>query len=455
MKRWQFIVWTVVVCSSAALAQETASTPPVASSPSVDDQIKAEDLRTKQLANDETERANREKKRKEILDALPTSTTTGAVTVKDGAGQAEANALSAAAAFQLADQIAGEVSEAASTVGEPEDVADDEPKCDKLPRIDDPSAKPAGPAPVLLVSGTESLSFGHWDQFRFRACKIADDYSSAIEDGKKKEQKLRAVIREPGGTALAGAATALSAAVKLAQLVTPDWEVASLTTTVSNRALLLKVARAYQDLPADKKKGGPIYWQGAVSRLGASSRVFDALDTLRHSNEEAEHVAEGLADLITQGEARLKKPKPPAGLKEAVAAAKEAKAPLDAVIASHAALLKDLYGGDAASVLPMGSVVSEAAAARLLGRRGIVVSVNVDNAGGTSLTRKVIWNAFEPASPPLFISGTVGVSYAAVRASDQRMLTEGAFLCTTGPVRLRKVPAVVNQGGSLSCKVAP
>jgi hypothetical protein len=422
--------------------------------------MKRQDLRGKELANEEAERSINEKRRKEIIDGLPSGGTTGTITVKDGAGQAEATALAASAAFKLAERIAVGVQQGASAAADlsaapPKDIA-----CDKLrPLHGENDGSPIGKTsgekravvPVLLISGIESLSFGRWDQFRFRACKIARDYEMALTQAQETAGELRNLLPREAGGSIAAAGTILSTAVKLAQLVTPDWEIAPLQTTVANRAVLLEVARAYRILEPDRSSR-PLYWQGAVSKLGASSRIFEAVDVLGEANKSAVKTDGVLADLIGKGEKlKSKKPKPPAALEDKLKEARERKATLEVVVVSHAALLKDLYAGDAASPLPMGAVISEAAAASLLGNQGMVVSLNVDSTGGTSAARKVFWNAFDAGSPPLFITGTVGVSYAVVRASDQQMFGQGAYTCSTGPVKLRKVPAVVNPGGSLSC----
>src|SRR3954470_475849 len=140
MQLWKAMAWVAAIVGSAAIAQE--ATP----SASVEDQIKQEDLRAKQLANDETERANSEKKRQAILDSLPTSSTTGAVSVKEGAGQAEANVLAAGAASELAETIAAEIRSAADAAAKgkaptiPEGVA-----CAILPELaDKPSPVSSG-----------------------------------------------------------------------------------------------------------------------------------------------------------------------------------------------------------------------------------------------------------------------------------------------------------------------
>jgi hypothetical protein len=432
---------------SSAFAQEIETT-------TVDAEMKAEELRAKVLANEEAARSNREKKRKEILDSLPTSPTTGAVTVKDGAGQAEANALAGTAASRVAALIAERISAAAKAAeAGPAGSSSAQTPCPELPNLDsDAVVVDAHVVPVLLLSGSESASFGHWDQFRFRACKVARDYAAAATEVNAASVPLQRLLPRQAGGSIAGVGTAISAAVKLAQLGIPDWEIASLQTSFSNRPVLLDVASAYREVEANSVTR-PIYWQGAVSRLGGSAPVFAALDKLQTLNQAAEMTSKALAEAIAQGQKLLEEKKPKAGLEEAVKLAVDAKLALDRVVASHAALLKDLYGGDAASPLPIALVVNEASSARLLGTRGLVASINVDSQGGTSASRKALWNVFDP-TPPLFVTGTVGISYAAVRPSDQQLLGSGSYRCSTGPVKLRYVPGIVNSGGTMSCVVA-
>jgi hypothetical protein len=468
--------WTVAAFLVTALplqwlmAQENSTTTPTAPS-AYEQQKQAEEIRGLRLQNDKLAQENRAGKAKAVVDALPASPTSGAITVKDGAGQAEANVLALSAASKLAKLVAARLAGAANLAdGPPASPASDSADCRKLSPLEDavsdiapapqvvsagtPEAGQRGVVPVLLISGAETLSFSRWDQFRFRACKIASDYETAIDEAKAAAVRLRKPPLGPrqAGGSLTGVATAISAAVKLAQLGIPDWEVANLQTSVANRPVLLEVADAYRGIEPDTTHR-PLYWQGAVSRLGASARIFKALDLLGATSGKAEDAATALGDEIGKAEKRLaaKKPKPHPDLAGAVAEAKTSKATLDAVIAAHAALLKDLYGGDAASPLPIAGVVSEAAAASLLGSRGVVASINVESSGGTSAARKGLVNIFHPGTPPLYISGSVSISYAAIRPGDQQLLVSGAYSCSTGAVRLRSVPSIVNPDGNLSC----
>lgn len=527
---------SIALLSSSAIAQDTTT---------IDTQMKEEQLRQLRLANDEQERATAAAKRKALLDAIPSANTTGAVTTKDNAGQAEATALASRTLQPLANIIATRAFSGA--LGIPASAGDGSSDlCQPLssssdtnippaPRADgsDPAtgtgrAKPDGatnpniptgtikpvanvtgePAPaarlvlqpgpaILLTSGSDVLTFQHWDQFQFRYCKILTDYAKAISDAKN-------AINEHKGGGLAGIDLGLSAAVKLAQLITPDWDITNLKADVSNRALLLEVGRAYNEVShqyatgeadktcAPKRKAtdgampvidtpcplalsAAVYWQGASGKLGASKVIFDDLKALNDQNLQAEGWLKQVTALLPKaaddsdaetdpaaGDTGKAKPAAKAPAKKAAPAKSKAKAAadaaatkkwtplkeaLDAVIAAHAQLLKDLASTEATATLPLGAVISESAAARLLGNDGLVLNVNVESSGGTGLARKAIWNAFSAGSPFFYVSGTTSVSFALVRPSDQRLISSGSFSCSTGPVRLRKVPATLQLNG--------
>jgi hypothetical protein len=465
MWRRLFVLLAVALVGGAAARAQDNPT----DKPSLDDQLKTEQIRQARLANEATQLTNGINRRNLVVNALPASPTTGAITVKDNAGQAEAYALAAVAVKPLAMEIAQAASDATSN---PPAASTDDAfsyNCEKVPTLKSamvpalkqptPEHQPATPhgdarpskshVPLLLISGTDVLTFAHWEQFRFRACKIGADYASTVEDLRKAARDARAASRHPGGS-LAGAATGLSAAVKVAELLTPDWEVANLTANVSNRLLLLEVAKAYRASAGENR----LYWQSLITPRTGAATVAHALEDLRRLDAEANAALPLLDPYIAEGEARLKDPIPPEGLAGKVEKWKNLKAAVADVITGHAALLKDLYGGDAASPLPFPLVAAEAGTEHLLGDNGLVLSVNVENSGGTSISRKAIWNVFELTSPPLYVSGTVVVSYAIIRPADQQVIDSGSFACSTGAVRLNRVREVVASAAPMSCDAA-
>ena len=421
--------------------------------PSVDDQIKDEQLRQLRIANDAAERAGRIGRTKELVDALPASPSTGATTMKEGAGQAEAYALATTAVRPLAAEIAGRVVKALNAT---RPVASDTLPadwCKPIPSLADPAAGAAGAlAPVLLTSGQEVATFAHWQQFRFRACKLAKDYADATGKLTKATRAQTTAVLRPGGSAAAIGA-ALSGAVKLAQLAIPDWEITPAKADVSNRVLLLEVADALRIESSDRA----VYWQGVTGSAGGATPVFEALRTLSTLDDSASGAAAEAKSRIDQDEAALKKAGSPEAaakdkLEPLLATTKAASAELQAVEAAHVQLLKDMYGGETASPLPFGAVVNEASAARVLGTSGLVVNVSVDSSGGNVVSRKAIWNVFEAGSPPVFVSGTATVSFAVVRPADQLLVRSGSMSCTTGPVRLSRVQQRLRPSPKLECQ---
>ena len=395
------------------------------------------------LENAEAARALTEAKRKSVTELLPDSDTSGAVTVKDGAGQMESTLLAARATRAVADDIAKSARDAAKTsAAKKAEALYEQTPCTALPTLEPTSASRDSFAPILLVASTDSFAFGHWEQFRFRACGMANDFEAAFEKAKTLPDVSKPKASS-GGAKLSiagalGAAEVVSIGVELAKLVTPDWEVGSVSVTSTDRALMTAVAGEYLALPADKR--GRIFWTGQVSKLGAANDVFASLRKL----DELDRKAAGLIDRYGPG---LKKAQ--AAYDAAEPEKKEAaKAELDKwqpVVAlqdareAYSKLIKDLNGKETEALLPINLVVQQAANARLLGDAGLVLSVSMQSAGGGYYSRKVIWNALVAGQPPYFVSGGVVVNFNAVRPADQQVFAGGLYECSAGYVRLSKV----------------
>lgn len=403
-----------------------------------------EEARAKRLANEKAEleieearRALSAAKRKDIVDSIPTGDTTGKTEVKGDAGKMEASALAALAINALADDIARDALAAANASAGERMTLPAQTSCPKLRDLDGPAGPTGQAAPVVLTASSEKLSFQQWSYFRFRACLIAGQFVGAINDADAVLGARSAGSGEGGGGA-AGIGAALTAVSKLAQLVTPDYEVGGITLTPSDRALLTAVAREY--LSAAKTIGGrqgPLYWSSEVSRIGGAEHVFTALEALDRQDQAA-------ATLITQLKSEKK-----------VRQAKRATEALQAARTAYAGLLTQLGGKDDESPMPLAKVLSQAAVARLLGPRGLVLSANVQTAGGGYYTRRVIWNALALGGPPFYVSGGVVVNFAAIRASDQQVMAAGQFACDAGYVRLDRVRRMVNVDNAKKVKCTP
>lgn len=421
--------------------------------PTVDDQIKDEQLRQLRITNEAAERAGKIGRTKELVDALPASPSTGATTMKDGAGQAEAYALAAKAVRPLAAEIAGRVQDALKATKSVASGTLPADWCKPIPSLADPAPDAAGsPAPVLLTSGQEVATFAHWQQFRFRACKLAKDYTDYTDKLEQATRKQTMAVVRPGGS-VAAIGAAVSSAVKLAQLAVPDWDLTPAKAEVSNRVLLLEVGEALRTGDPQRR----VYWQGVTGSASGATPVFDAFRVLGTLDESASKAAAEAKSRIDQDEAALKKAGSPEvaskdKLEPLLAATKAASIELQAVVAAHVQLLKDMYGGEAASPLPFGAVVNEASAAGVLGTSGMVVNVSVDSSGGNVVSRKAIWNVFEVGSPPVFVSGTATVSFAVVRPADQLLVGAGSMSCSTGPVRLGRIQQQLRPSSKLACQ---
>lgn len=454
---------------SYALAQDSQDSE-AQTDPEIARAIQEEDLKQKQIATEKAQ-TDAEKaaydleaaRRKEIVDTLPASSTSGKVDIKTDAGKIEANAMTALAINALAPKIADAARDAAVASRSDPVLANDEITCGTLPLAQAP--QPAtGLPPVLLMPGKEKLTFNSWNHFRFQACVIHEQFNRAAAAAKT-ELGIKAVTPPPPGDDTVGAidpatiATAISAGSKLLQLLTPDWELGGIGTAVTDKGLASAVAGAYATKTASSGEKGRIYWGGQVSKLGGSKVVFDALHALDRQDREAAGFVDGLkgkskthADEV----ARIAKKKKPTEADKARKAAAEREVarlkklidPLTEAQAAHAALVKSLQGKEGEAVPPINQVIDEAVAARLLGATGVVLNLELEAQGGSYYTRKSLWDVLGIGGVPFWGSGGAVVSFTATRPADQQVLRGGELACLAGFKRLSRVAAHVNAGSN-------
>ena len=459
---------------AAAYAQGAAATTPTPEEAAQKKLMDEQALRKVTLENEKTEQELGIAKAKAIADSFPTSPTTGKTTLAADAGKIEASAMTSVVLNTLAVKIADDARRAATTDhgdgAAPGDVAG----CAILNPARTPQeiafqakaeeAARKGPAPILLFGGEEKLTFAHWDKFRFTACKLHDDFvrankAAADKLGIKTAPPATAPgfeadpLDEPAGfmdPATIGAVATVAS--KLLQFVTPDWDVSGINVTATDKALAASVAR---HIVANETPRVRVYWGGQVSKLGGSKPVFNALDEIdkvdRLAAERIEAIGKKIEPHQKTLDALAKKKQPLSKADEkikdtntkAIAEWKKFSTPLTEAKAAYATLVKSLNGPDAEAALPINRVINEAAAAQLLGGRGIALNVDVDNSGGSVQSRKSIFN-LGGGGPPTWVSGGATVNFWAVRPSDQQVLAAGQFACIAGNVRMNKVAAYTN-----------
>ncbi|HEY0149631.1 MAG TPA: hypothetical protein VGB70_11600 [Allosphingosinicella sp.] len=427
------------------------------------------------LENEKAEQEIGIAKAKAIADAFPSSPTTGKTTLANDAGKIEASAMTATALNALARQIAADARQAAISphfgdAEAPDDVAGckilnlatTQEESTRQVKVE-PVAK-RGPVPVLLLAGEDKLTFAHWDKFRFTACRLHDDFKRANDAAATKLAiENGTATPRPGfepdagdsrsGNPLAAAGAIATVASKLLQFVTPDWDVSGINVTATDKALAASVAREIINAKNGGREPAPpvrVYWGGQVSKLGGSKPVFNALDEIDKVDRLASERIEAIGAKIKPHQDildALAKKKPPLSNADeakktaataAIAEWKKFSTPLSDAKVTYAALVKSLNGPDAEAALPINRVINEAAAARLLGVRGIALIVDVDNSGGSVQTRKSIVN-LRGGGPPTWVSGGATVNFWAVRPADQQVLAAGQFTCLAGNVRLNNV----------------
>ena len=452
---------TMMLCASpsafAQVGQDSAEDQDYAAAKQAEELRKLEiENRTAKIAADQAEHDLETARRKAISDALPTSSTTGKVELKAEAGKIEASALTALAINAIAPRIATDAKDAARRSAEQPVEANDRVVCGDL-TIGEAAGESAGLAPVLLLSGDERLTFAHWDQFRFRSCNIHGQFVRSIAEA---ERELGLPVTEPAIAPgeerffadIAAVATAINVGTKLLQLVTPDWEIGGIAASVSDKALAAAVAREYLARAA----GGRIYWAGQVSKLGGSKPVFATLQLLDDLDRKGGDLVDGLKDkgrLHREKLAALAKKKTlTAREKEDKKAAEDEIArlrkfsdPLVEAQGAYLALVKSLNGKEGEATLPINQVVNEAAAATLLGRKGLALNVDVEASGGAYYTRKAIWDVLAVGGAPYWVSGGAVVNFWAVRPADQQVFGAGVVACNAGYVRLNRAAAHANE----------
>lgn len=407
-----------------------------------DAQTAERDARSKELEIAEAERALAAAARGDITGSFPSGDTTGKVDVKGNAGLVEAQGLSALAINGMAGAIAHEV---ATAITENEEIR------------------------LLVLSGTQTLTFAHFEQFEFRTSQVEKNYvdtmttaREAIQNAKQTLQAVSGQAVEPAAGSIAGIGAGVSVAAQLAKLITPDWEVGGIETKPADRSLALAFARAYLAETSAKRANRPLYWQSSSAKLGGSDVVFGALQRLDVKDVEAKQLAEQIPPLLKTVNAELKKlEKEPddhpvkARLKAAADGLTKAKEALDAASALYTELLKALNGKPGEATLPIDTVITEAATVTLLRGKGLVISLSVDNAAGGYYTRRALWNVFDIGGTPFFATGGATVNYAVVRPSNQQVIAAGLLACHAGYTKISKVADRINRASADACKPAP
>lgn len=350
---------------------------------------------------------NAGKKQKLITDALPASPTSGEITVGTNTGVLEAQGLSAAATNDLAARIVADVVAAAK---------------------DGHTG-----APLVLTTGAATLTFAHYDQFKFRAQVVDKQLTDTKTEG---EAALKATVRPArppkgsstfslGSKSVLSALAVVDVGVKLAELALPDWAAGGVEVAKpSDRALAMAVARAYAGC-------GDVYWLDAVGRRNAGREVFDTLTALRDKAQAANKVSADIAD-------RLKIVTDKGGKARLTAAA----ADLTTAAEAYDALIDAMNGADA--TLPIGKVIAEADVSKLLGDSGLVLNVTSGGAAGGYVTRKGLMNIIQPGRIPVRVAGGATVDFTLVDPNNQKVLTSGYYARQSDYVWLKQVAGHVN-----------
>jgi hypothetical protein len=378
------------------------------------------------------------KARADYQNSLPAPAESGAVTVKTNAGQLEGNVLTAEAVNTLATTIANN---AKSKIGQPE-------TCDATPSV--------GCKSILLLSGSESALFVHWDQFKFRHDRLKEAFRIAMEAFNNAQTKYRLnniLQSNPTGgggasvqgftpdsalvsaTDITGIGTAASAITKLVGYFMRDYEVGGVATSADDAMLIAAVASKMYGTHQ------PTFVRGRLLKPGAADEVFAFIKGLDDTNIDATKKLADLKKITGDAQKKLDDKKSTEAEKkkaqETIATFKEAIELLTAATGGYQTFITSLSQSDAATGLPLPLVIQEKAESDMLGTEGAGLFLHVQSSGGAYYTEHSIWTIF--TNIPFYVSGGAVVNYVMIDRKSGAIIDAGLLNASVPYKRLDKV----------------
>jgi hypothetical protein len=357
---------------------------------------------------------------KAAVDALPTSTTTGAVTTAADAGKAEATMLAARAANQAAGTIVAALGE----------------------RMKDKS--------VTIFAGSERPTLDHLNGFNLRLQllqnAITPKAQSLDDDAVAALRNVHFTAASAGGHATAEFAPAaialgVSALTKLAGLFQTDYAVGGIALTADDGALATAIA-GQLTFPAANKPASVMLFSRSTN-VSAVTKILALLTPVAKSGAAAQARISFFQERAKAIRADPKAKDP--AMVDAAAACDQAAAAWQLVSGGYDALLQSLTVADAAGNLAIARIADEQRLADALTAGELVLLVQMNASVGGYYTKKNILTAF--GGEPFFVTGGVVASYTLVSGPDGKVLAAGVVPVHGGYHRASDVAAYVNAAG--------
>lgn len=403
------------------MAQDTSTTPidPVILAAQ---QAKAQaDARTAAYNAEAAEITARNAPAKAAVDALPTSTTSGAVATAADAGKAEATLLAAKAANTAAQSIV-------SALG----------------------ANMNGKS-VTIFAGSERPALDHLNAFNLRLQLLQNAIApkaQALDDAAV--AALRAIhltAATGGGHATAqfapmAIALGVSALTKLVGLFQTDYNVGGIALTPDDNLLATAIAGRLTTASANKPSGVTLYSRG--TNIGAETKILALLTPVATNSASAQaRIA------FFQERAKAIRADPNAkdqSMADAAAACDQAAAAWLLVANGYDTFLQGLTTADTAGNLPIAKIADEQRLAETFGAGELVLFVQMNASVGGFYTKKNLFTAF--GAEPFFVAGGVVTSYTLVGGTDGKVMAAGVIPVHGGYHRAPSVADIVNGTGT-------
>lgn len=343
---------------------------------------------------------------------VPKGPYTGAVTVGEKAGEAEANMIAARAVTDAAELIA--------------------------------KSAPDSCSKVVVVAGNESLTMGHWRVYETRRQMIDTALGDAtavfnqavgVRDVTERPAAAKPTKVAPGfsvGMAAVSIGAALDTITKLGSFFQTDYEVKGVAITADD--MLFREAMSGALLAKRKAVAQPLRLASATSQ----DRITTDLIALHRKAVAAAGDHDAAVSeanrLHAQAEAAAKKDPAYAKALNAAAARFDAAAGVaKAALDDYAAFLTYLSGADSAGVPNLQPIlVEESLETWLFGPAGAratqagvcALALKVNNMGGGIYTKKNLWTFL--GTMPFYVGGVATVTYTYIDPASGQVLAAGS-----------------------------
>ena len=360
-------------------------------------------------------------RRQALIDSVPASGLTGAVTPEAGAGEPEATVIAAVQTRRAAQTIVAAVDEvvgAGAAAGPAAlGLVDDPSAC--VQRRDHRAPRPLPTGRTIVVAGNETPALSQWRQFNARRGALLRQLCAAAEaSGDADREGALLPMGEGGLSAASGPIAAVQIAHAVFSYLASDYSIAGVTVSgITDEMLVSAILEAGRGRYAAPAHGE------------ASDDAFAAFDAMLGQLDDARNRVEVLRRRCV------------ARRREAAARVSAARAPnraavqavetenlrdcdvIDAAVAAHTSFAGE-YGGSAEAANRSAAVIHQLGLAQYLSGGAQVLMVTVHSSDGAAYTQENLWTHL--GGMPYHISASVVVSWRLTDSSG--MAVHGGVL---------------------------